>query len=1455
MNTEIEGQNQGNLVKSSHSPEVFFAVKETKDNVGNALENENIKISPEEIEEVLKEKEAKIRVSLIRHYPHEKGEDLDRYNELIEKLEFGHTDTEKVEFHTLSNKIPCYSEFDKVEPKELISSLENIFSQRNTIVIFDDTEKSSKRVINSAKDLKSEKMRKRFPNLVFVSEGINLPGSDKTKSFDEDLTVCAVTFGNLIKRIKNEFIKNEREIQNIVILGNRSYCQGFLNAQENEKISPYSAVKQLEKDGYLYIEYNSEKRLIKNQKNQILVTPKNYKDLVKKFRLDHSSIIDFQNKLNVCFIKGIYKYKVFLDSDNEYLKTFCLANLIQQQEYSVLEGYYLSDSCKELSDEEKTLILQNTQDSRIKTLLRKLFVSREALWNDEESGLFSKEGQTEFYDLLKQTKLVYKKVLALQGNSLDPLIKNGNKKAILERKLYFEEEQESENKQDFEENDNRQNKVLVRKTFDPDLFHKGGKYPKFIIRAHVGEGKSMYLSEFVKNFSLEQSTEIQFAQAKDFDDNLDLLDVLFDNADIFVCIDALDEAKAETREKIKSLFNSFGGRCIITTRHSEFFNSSEKICTMYFDSIDTDTYIESRFSDDKIKEMEVKKWIEGQGLANEIKGNPLLLNLIVLLASTTDKDKDWMEKYEISPYKEIKTKADLYENAVRFVLAKHKGAIKNKTMLEMCMDRLAQHAFDIFSDNKNPKIDPDLFDENLSILFKGTEGGKYDFIHKSFYEFFLAKYLSKMPKNEGSQKIYDFRDQKKFGNWNDWRDFCPVVLFYGEMLAKDEKWDEIEKFLGEEGLMKGDDMFGESFFMGLEILYKLPEEARKKPEIAKLSEEYIKKVKNWDIGEVLKRLELTKRFVRTVGYSDNEVTKIIISKIKDKPEIITKIATPLAIKIAIGMAKKMLEKEDFYNALYVYKLLVDNENPKVLTATITGVEELLQKEGNYGAGEFYEILAESKNPLVIQTAIDRAKILVQTMEFCEAGEMYKIFAESEDVKTAYTAIKGAELLMGEEEFLCAGRIYKALAKNRNMHVLSIIELGARRLLEKKEFSQAGEIYKVLASNSNTNTLDVVLSGIEMLLDANISLLDTNFFNIKRIYEQLANNSNPKAIRFAGTQAKLLLTKRRYYEAASIYKELAGNENSEAINTAKWGAKMLLKNREFDRSIWIFENLARNKNNIAIHAVIVEAVKVFLQNKDFNNVERLYEAFVGNEDPEIQNTILFGIDVLLEKGRIDEAGRLYIKFIYTGNKGFIEGALHCLYEYLEKESKYNTWETPKDSIDLCKSLAKLGDREVIKQALEIVQNFRENKKMSGYLSHQLLTILDTRGPKERILDIARKFNGRLSPNNIIELINIGDPETMNQALESTKILKDNLFVAIDKGDDSYEEEGGFYGPSSREQCASLYEILEIYIKLISTYKQEVVNGAKELIRKSIQIGELDTSIELIETLRAMNQRFP
>lgn len=77
--------------------------------------------------------------------------------------------------------------------------------------------------------------------------------------------------------------------------------------------------------------------------------------------------------------------------------------------------------------------------------------------------------------------------------------------------------------------------------------------------------------------------------------------------------------------------------------------------------------------------MKVKEWIRNQGLANEIKGNPLLLNLITLLASATEDEKNWMDDYHIFPLDKIQTKADLYESVVRFVLAKHQLDQKGAT--------------------------------------------------------------------------------------------------------------------------------------------------------------------------------------------------------------------------------------------------------------------------------------------------------------------------------------------------------------------------------------------------------------------------------------------------------------------------------------------------------------------------------------------------------------------------------------------------------------------------------------------------------------------------------------------------------------------------------------------------------------------------------------------------------
>lgn len=67
--------------------------------------------------------------------------------------------------------------------------------------------------------------------------------------------------------------------------------------------------------------------------------------------------------------------------------------------------------------------------------------------------------------------------------------------------------------------------------------------------------------------------------------------------------------------------------------------------TIHFYPLNPNVYIDSRFSDDQTQATKVKKWLNTQGLATEVKGNPLLLNLIVLLASATEEDKVWMKNY------------------------------------------------------------------------------------------------------------------------------------------------------------------------------------------------------------------------------------------------------------------------------------------------------------------------------------------------------------------------------------------------------------------------------------------------------------------------------------------------------------------------------------------------------------------------------------------------------------------------------------------------------------------------------------------------------------------------------------------------------------------------------------------------------------------------------------------
>ena len=68
----------------------------------------------------------------------------------------------------------------------------------------------------------------------------------------------------------------------------------------------------------------------------------------------------------------------------------------------------------------------------------------------------------------------------------------------------------------------------------------------------MGEGKSIYLSEIVKQFSLEHDKEVKFVIAKNLKEE-DIKEV-FSNTQAIVCIDALDEANEKVKSRIKEEF-------------------------------------------------------------------------------------------------------------------------------------------------------------------------------------------------------------------------------------------------------------------------------------------------------------------------------------------------------------------------------------------------------------------------------------------------------------------------------------------------------------------------------------------------------------------------------------------------------------------------------------------------------------------------------------------------------------------------------------------------------------------------------------------------------------------------------------------------------------------------------------------------------------------------------------
>ncbi len=1047
--------------ETSSSQEVFSLVDGVQNSVSSI--QERVEIISNNV----------IRIYLVRHYPSKDKSNTVYYNKL--------------------------DEIPNDEKEKLKKTYAGIFSHpEKTLFIYDDQD-WMERVRFTAIDLLGI-YGAHIPEDHIVRD-ISLRG---TYDDNEDpLLRKERTTGEIIELRSIIKERNLKNIDTIVIIGNRTYCEPFdlLSGGKKDILQ-----KDLEATWYLFRDFGTDLEPILPTNDALIIRPEDQPIFQLLFpEIEDRTSQGAQSVLVNKFIKEPHLFGMYLTHPDSpaSLRTFCLANLIKNKEYKTIEDYYLRD-CQQFSHDEKSLLLEHVSDSEIKTLVRKLFLTKPNFWKEEEGGLFSKvwkDGE-DFYTLLKKSKIAYKNAQELQSKSLDPLIRDGKSGAIMKREIYTEGRTKVvciwKNNSD---NDSWRELVTHDPFYPQILLEKSGKYSHFILHAHVGEGKSIYLSDLVKQISLECEHEVIFIAAKDIKNPKEL----FVDPEVLVCIDALDEARDNVlKESIKTEIRAFPGTCIVSARYSESFEGDGKIRILKFQPLDSDVYIDSRFPENPKKQVELKnflkkhwftnyqrydviedfdKWIkapreysygwfyealEEKAHNNEIKGNPLLLNLIVLLAKTSEEEKDWNNN--------IRNRSDLYERVVRFILADHskksKGQACTRRDLDRWMNELWQYAYTIFLSPESLKIDADVahdFDTHLSILFRYTQDNSYDFVHKSFYEFFLARYLANIP--QGYDSILKLHDNFIASKNTEYRN----TLFYYTDLVVDKEIriaDFIELFTQ---LEKRDKTWTSWYFFRLELLSKIYSK-HNIPEIDGLVKKSLKWISLWDIQEMgLKEMEI-KEFSLNVS-DDNIFLNWIIKKISESKtnlerlsSVLISIWTDISIEKAIELIHAIIDNKNYRDGGNLFLKLLDlhPSNPLVIKAIPNIVLIFINNQDYSRVIKIYEIFTANKSEFAGLEAVKCGYLLFQKKQDYEACEIIKMALQSEKwmvidevVKIWYNIVKN-----------WSSKSDKILNTIINMHIETIMKLATPSIIGK-----LGKVWLLSLKNGDFMCADYIFTNL------------------------------------------------------------------------------------------------------------------------------------------------------------------------------------------------------------------------------------------------------------------------------------------------------------------------------------------------------------------------------------------
>ncbi|MDD2870907.1 MAG: hypothetical protein PHS49_02855 [Candidatus Gracilibacteria bacterium] len=1199
----------------------------------------------------------KTRVYLLRHYPYVKTKHYIDYDKLLKCKISGNIDQDGInELKRLGNLLEIYDKLDNI-PDELSSIYYNIFSSPDTIFYYDMSDEKN-RVSLTAKDLIDKFGSKMLVNdEIYINDSGLIP-SNKTLESGESFGKLYTNFNDFYHSEVRKIIK-DYGVKNIVIVSNRSYASSFeiIGGGEITK-SIKDSVDQLEKDGYLYLDYDLSGNLIKYSFDTIQVTPLNLQSIKESIdnigiEFEYLSIEEFQNGLNKYFQQNPSLFQQFLNDSkitNHDLHIFCLANLLKDLNTNkeVIKKFIFGLRGENKSEEELKQIYDLFQGncysfSFNNTIFLRLYELGLNICNNEIKSIVTVISESDNRALEIKNNSVDKKIRECLIDELNDILIN--------REICY-----------YERKSNEDIKLFEKQIDEGKIFHKIDYYNKktsgdmsilfsnraSIISSSVGDGKSIellklkieidnninmfnYITLFYTSKSLSKYDSFETIKSR-IENDIFLL-YHFTEQNIILFFDGIDEINTEYKDELKEylingIFETFSTylnnnalNVLLGSRRTEFEEFGNNNYGNFSFNILNDNqirnFLHNKISCTEDKEKKLQKIIDflKKGLIDsDLKNTPLVLYFLTQLS--------------IREIECIDNRSNLYEIIILNILTKHNN-VNSSICLIAHIPQLSIFAYKLF---KNEKIDvSDEMLQSYAFLFKKVGDNQYQFIHNSFYEFFLAKYLS--DDENGAQKIYNYRDIN-FDKWNNWRNFKHVISFYCDFLIVNDKIDFLRDFLGKSGILMNDDLFGENFFIGLHNLSKLELKYGNDYRYLYLKKFYLSEITKWKKGVLLNKMI---NFRNCQGLSDvysGAIFSCLSKNFYDLPKSANK--------------NLNVESEIFVNDDIFGDSCIDN---------------------NYILHLFKELLSKFNN--LDNNINDSEKSIVQNIEADISKVLDKILLIGDEKLLKYTLELLPEKLISYTLF--RARIYLELSIKDSKYIKKFF-LCTKKL---PYDDSVEKLYYKLFTLGDNNLINISLNFVNNYYFDNKSIL----FPVNKLLIEIGNY---KFLNEAYNVTKKIITKGNYKLLWKFYVCFVENGNKKYFNLIIDDLKDLLYNR---KCVSIDELPSYLYNIIGIRDIIG---KNEITDDDINELKERFEFFMltigkrklwlkSNSIPFIYDMISTNNDKLIKfvigilglmTNRYEEKYKIAIELIRTGKK-----FVHQYFVYtsnLYDSPKYSEW---------------------------------------------------------------------------------------------------------------------------------------------------------------------------------------